>query len=68
MRIWLGPLLIVFVTDAENAEIVLKSKDCLNKPPTFYKMVRDGLGVDGLFTLPGLKCEIILTRVLKSTG
>lgn len=55
MRIWLGPLLIIYVTDAENAEIVLKSKNCLNKPSTFYKMVRDGLGVDGLFTLPGLE-------------
>lgn len=54
MRIWLGPLLLVLITDAENAEILLKSKDCLNKPKAFYKMLRDGLNVDGLFTLKGL--------------
>lgn len=54
IRIWLGPLLIVLITDAEDVEILLKSKDCLNKPYTFYKMIRDGLGVDGLFTSKGL--------------
>lgn len=51
IRIWLGPLLLVYIVDAETVEIVLKSKYCLNKPQTFYKMVRDGLGMDGLFTL-----------------
>lgn len=45
--------MIVFISDAENAEIVLKSKDCLNKPDSFYKIVRDGLKVDGLFTSKG---------------
>lgn len=36
----------VFTADAENIEILLKSKDY-----TFYEMMRDGLGMDGLFTL-----------------
>lgn len=53
VRLWLGPKMIVFISDAENAEIVLKSKDCLNKPDSFYKIVRDGLKVDGLFTSKG---------------
>lgn len=53
MRFWLGPMLMVLIVDAENVEIVLKSKDCLNKPHTFYKMIRDALSVDGLFTLTG---------------
>lgn len=43
----------VFIADAENVEIVMKSKDCLSKP-TFYKMIRDGLSLDGLFTLKGI--------------
>lgn len=50
-RLWLGTEMVVFISDAENAGIVLKSKDCLNKPPSFYKAIRDGLQVDGLFTL-----------------
>lgn len=48
--------MIVFISDAENAEIVLKSKDCLNKSDSFYKVVRDGLKVDGLFTSKGKTC------------
>lgn len=53
MRLWFGPQMVVFVADAENAEIVLKSKDCLNKPYDFYKILRDALSVDGFFTLKG---------------
>lgn len=53
MRLWLGPEMVVFVSDAENVEIVLKSKDCLNKPNSFYKIIRDAMQVDGLFTLKG---------------
>lgn len=45
--------MVVFISDAENMEMVLKSKDCLNKPDIFYKRVRDGLKVDGLFTSKG---------------
>lgn len=52
-RLWLGPQLIIVITDAENAEIVLKSKDCLNKPHQFYKAVRAALNLDGLITLKG---------------
>lgn len=54
MRLWFGPQMVVFIADAENAEIVLKSKDCLNKPYDFYKILRDALNVDGFFTLKGL--------------
>lgn len=46
-------MLAIFIADAENAEIVLKSKDCFNKPNVFYKMMRDGIGVDGLITSRG---------------
>lgn len=53
MRLWFGPQMVVFIADAENAEIVLKSKDCLNKPYDFYKILRDALNVDGFFTLKG---------------
>lgn len=52
-RLWLGPLMVVFIADAENIEIIMKSKDCLNKPFTFYKMIRDAISADGLFTLKG---------------
>lgn len=44
---------LIFIADVENVEILLKSKDCLNKPHTFYKMIRDGLSADGLFTSNG---------------
>lgn len=52
-RLWLGPNLIIVITDAENAEILLKSKDCLNKAHRFYKAIRDALNLDGLITLKG---------------
>lgn len=47
--------MVIFIADAENVEILLKSKDCLSKPFLFYKNIRDGLGVNGLFTLKGMK-------------
>lgn len=53
-RIWFGPLLTIFIVDAENVEIIMKSKDCLSKPEEFYRQIRDGFGVDGLLTL---KCR-----------
>ncbi|XP_031637232.1 probable cytochrome P450 313a4 [Contarinia nasturtii] len=55
IRLWFGPEMVVFISDAENAEIVLKSKDCLNKPQIFYKIVRDAMQVDGSFTLKAEK-------------
>lgn len=45
--------MVVFISDAENAEIVLKSKDCLDKPNSFYKVIRDLMQADGLLTLEG---------------
>lgn len=60
---WLGPILLVFIADAENVEILLKSKDCLSKPETFYKTIKDGLGVDGLVTLKGT-IELIFIDIL----
>lgn len=54
IRLWLGPEMVVFISDAENVEIVLKSKDCLNKPYSFYKIIRDAMQVDGFFTLKGV--------------
>lgn len=55
IRLWLGPEMVVFVSDAENVEIVLKSKDCLNKPHSFYKIIRDAMQIDGFFTLKGVQ-------------
>lgn len=46
--------MFVFIADAENMEIVLKSKDCLNKADFFYKAFRDALKVDGLITSNGM--------------
>lgn len=63
MRLWLGPKMVIFIADAENAEIVLKSKDCLNKPHDFYKSIRDALSIDGFFTLKGeilvILCQLV---------
>lgn len=55
-RVWMGPELYIFVHDAKTAEIVLKSRCCVNKP-NVYKVVSDGLGADGLFTLKGWSCR-----------
>lgn len=55
-------MLAIFIADAENVEIILKSKDCFNKPNLFYKMMRDGIGVDGLITSRGE----VLRRYVKS--
>lgn len=54
IRLWFGPLLFVFIADAGNAEVILKSKDCLNKPEMLYKIIRQTLSFDGLFTLEGV--------------
>lgn len=57
MRLWLGPIFTVFIADAENVEIIMKSKDCLTKPDA-YKIVRDAIGSDGLFTSSGKHIKI----------
>lgn len=54
MRIWFGTNILVFIADAENAEIILKSKDCLDKPELFYNFLRDTLGIDGILTSNGI--------------
>lgn len=38
----------IFISDAENMEIELKSSDCLNKPDISYKFIRDASTVEGL--------------------
>lgn len=48
----MGPNLYVLVHDAVAAEIVLRSKVCLDKPNA-YKVVREVLDGDGLFTASG---------------
>lgn len=50
MRLWLGTDLYVFVHDAANAEIILKSRHCLDKPDV-YRVLADGMGGDGLLTI-----------------
>lgn len=52
VRVWMGPKLYVLIQDAKNADIVLRSKSCLEKPEE-YETVRDVLGGDGLFTAKG---------------
>lgn len=50
--------LAVFIFDAENAKLILGSRDCLNKPDMFYKILRDATGVDGIATLEGSEEKI----------
>lgn len=50
LRLWLGPQLYVVIHDAVNAEIVTKSRYCLDKPGV-YDIVKDALGGDGLFSM-----------------
>lgn len=53
MRLWFGSKMLIFIADAENAEIVLKSKYCLNKSDIFYNVIRDSMCVDGILTSEG---------------
>lgn len=55
IRLWFGPQVVIFIADAENAEIILKSKDCLNRPHIFLKVIQNALGADGLFTSKGMR-------------
>lgn len=55
IRLWFGPQVVIFIADAENAEIILKSKDCLNRPHIFLKVIQNALEVDGLFTSKGMR-------------
>lgn len=49
--LWLGPMLCVYISDAGNAELVFKSKDCVNRPKFFTKIIRETVKVDGIITL-----------------
>lgn len=51
LRAWLGPMLCVYISDAENAELVLKSKDCVNRPRFFRKIMNDTFKCDGLLSI-----------------
>lgn len=52
-RVFAVHKLSVFISDADNAKLILGSRDCLNKPDMFYKIFRDATGVDGIATLEG---------------
>lgn len=52
--VWLGTDLYVYVDTVKAVEAVLTSTDCLDRQDS-YKYIRDGLGVDGVFTLNGAK-------------
>lgn len=51
---WLGTELFVYVDTEKAVEQVLTSTDCLDRQRG-YKYIREGLGVDGVFTLNGPK-------------
>lgn len=51
-RVWMGPNLYFFVTDAKTAEVVLKGKQTLDKPQV-YEAIKDALGANGLFSSNG---------------
>lgn len=55
MFFWLGPLPTILVNDADIAETVFTSKNCLDKA-TFYKPIAKYIG-DGLFSLPGVEWQ-----------
>lgn len=47
--------MIVYISDAENTESILKSKDCIEKPKFIRKIIIDILQADGSFTLTGIR-------------
>lgn len=51
-RVWMGPNLYIFISDAECAEQVLKGRTTLSKPKV-YESISDALGGDGLFSSNG---------------
>lgn len=66
IRAWFGPKLVVYIYDAENVEIVLKSKKCLNKPQIFYKTIKDAMNADGLLTISGILKLKLLNKVKRN--
>ncbi|KAK3919389.1 Cytochrome P450 4C1 [Frankliniella fusca] len=51
-RLWFGPLLAVWVLDAEDVEVVLSSPACMHKPRVMYRLIEPILG-RGLLVLNG---------------
>ncbi|KAE8745489.1 Cytochrome P450 CYP4 [Frankliniella occidentalis] len=51
-RLWFGPLLAVWVVDAEDVEAVLSSPACAHKPRIMYRLIEPILG-RGLLVLNG---------------
>lgn len=60
-RLWMGPSLAIFIGDIENAELVLKSKDCINRAKFLTNVLREILQVDGLFSVEGFFFSIKFT-------
>lgn len=52
--VWLGTELFVYVDTEQAVAEVLSSTECLDRQRG-YKYIREGLGVDGVFTLNGQK-------------
>lgn len=57
ISVWLGTQLFVYVDSLHAVETVLTSTDCLDRQES-YKYIRQGLGVDGIFTLNGPKWKL----------
>lgn len=55
--IWLGTEPFVYIDTLDAVETVLTSSDCLDRQDS-YKYIRQGLGVDGIFTLNGSKWKL----------
>lgn len=43
-KAWIGPILTVFVGHPDDAQIVLSSKDCVDRP-YFYRFLPDGVSL-----------------------
>lgn len=51
-RLWLGTKLFILLDNVEDIEIVLNAPECINREDS-YQYLKEGLGVDGIFTLEG---------------
>lgn len=52
IRVWLGTKLFIYLDNVEDVEIALAAPECINREDS-YQFLKEGLGVDGLFTLEG---------------
>lgn len=53
-RLWFGPLLVVFVTEARDVEAVVSSPSCAAKPWPVYRLLEPVLG-KGMAVLNGIE-------------